>query len=71
MSFLRLKLGRKIDGDCPGVGRDPMLVRATRRREVMQLRMKMLRSRYHRQCKIKVETLSNVDEYDNVSLEIL
>lgn len=42
MNFLRLKLGRKIDGDYPGVGRDPMLMRTTRRQEVLQLRMKML-----------------------------
>ena len=70
MNFLRLRLGRKIGGGCIGIGRDPMLVRLTRRQEVMQLRIKKLPLGYHG-CKIKMKILSNVDEYNNTLLEFL
>lgn len=71
MIFLRRRLGKKIGGGSRGIGRDSMLVRATRRQEVMQLRMKMSRWRYYGQYKIKMEILSNVDGYENTLLEIL
>ena len=69
MTSPRLKLGRKADGDCPGIGRDPMLVQQTRRQKIHQLGTNMSRSRNRGHCRIKMGMLNNVNEYSNSLLD--
>lgn len=67
MSFLKRKLGRKTDGGCLGIGRDPMIVRLRRRQKVMRLGTGVFLLRKHRNRQIKMGILSNVDKYDDFS----
>ena len=71
MSFLKRKLGRKMDGDCLGIGRDPMLIRLRRRQEVMQLGTGVFLSRNHRKRQIRMGILSNVDEHYDICKTVM